>query len=356
MNLQAKKAEYADRIAGVKLRPLAPTGAVAAPAAEPARKYEALQELAAERQETLDLFSDLQLELLELKNRAGAEPPAAVPQALSAGAAEAAEPPAITRSMPRPAGIPPARPAAPQSGGSRSRLTLLLAAAAACVGVLSLFILFGSGDEDSFSLPPSSAAGLCLSGGADSLYFVDPQRQLLITVSIAERRVRAMHSFAGEKAKGLAFDGERFWSTDGRNIYRHAASAGYPVLDVYSAGRPVHAICWDGGSLWAAADDGKLVNYGGFEKQSRETVYNMPAGGAAGIYVDEGKLWLLDPGTGLLRAYLLDGGMKKTVQVSIKSMLPKGRLAGFAVSGGYVWVITDSPAELRRIKLEEPKP
>lgn len=353
----AAAAKFASLASGIKLRtPNLPAAAPELPPAGPL-KYPVLQELAAERQAVKDAFSKLQIELREIKHRAGAEVPAGgraetekLPrQPVEAGAVKPKAAPPVPAVPVTPAGAASA-PVSPGSAAPKYAVPAALAAVCAAVLGLGLFL---SRDNASFTLPPAAAAGICLDKKAENVFFVDPLRQLLISVSAAEKRVKSMHSFQAPGLKALACDGDAFWSSDGKNIYSHASSGAYAVTGSYKAPRALRSLCLDGGKLWAASEDGKLLGYRAGQAAATDAVYDIPAPLSSVVTVSDGKLWALDPETGVLRIFSVSGGIKKVAETNIKSMLPRGRLAGIGASGGFVWLLTANPAELSRVSVKE---
>jgi len=250
--------------------------------------------------------------------------------------------------------------AVPPQEGRTAALSLLsparvFAVAAVCAAAFGLFLLYGGSPEPAFPLPPTRAAGLCLDRSGEHIFFADPQRQLLFTVSVAEKRVKSMQSFPSQGLKGLAFDGTVFWSADESSIYRHGLTGNYAVLGVYPAGPDVYSISSDGKNLWAASTGAGLTRYLAGESLAQEAVYSMPPGPTAGISVSDGKLWLLDPGSGKLSAYMLGAEPELLKTAGIKKLLPPGKITGFSVAGDQLWVIAEDPAQLQHIQLKNVK-
>jgi len=340
--------------------------------AEPARKYPALQELAAMKRGVQDDFSASQLAVMEIKAKLEtdlavmggsaaekpAPPPEAKPAAAPEGNAAASAPPPARPVKPAPPG--PAKRQEPEKRppSRGSALWARAAAGAALCAALFLFMFYGGEEETSFPLPSSAVAGLCLDGAGSRAFFTDPHRQLLVTVSIAGRRVEGLQSFQAQGLKALAYDGAAFWTTDGTSIFRYPQGAPYPEAGAYKAGPGVFALAWDGRNLWAASVGGRLVRYAAGEKPAPEAVFQLPEGFGAWLTVSGGKLWELDAETGRLAAYTLTAKPELLGSADAGSYLPEGRVAGFAVSGGNAWVITAEPAglallDLKRLKLLE---
>lgn len=362
-NLSDKDGEllkkYSAILAGIKLGPPAlPQVPVELPG-NAARRYPVLQELAAARQDIHDEFSKRRLDLGEIRSRVEegladipkntpVKPPEmiaaeAVKKILAAGAA------AASRSAAK-SGEP--EPARKPSAGLRLSHARVLFTAAVCAAAFGLFRYYGSAPVTRFALPPTRAAGLCTDQDGSHVYFADPQRQLLLTVSVREKRVKAMQSFPSHGLKSLAFDGASFWSSDGTSVYRHGATGNYAVLGVYKTGVEVLFISWDGKDLWAALSGGKLARYSAGGALVQDGVYPMPGGRTAGISVSGGKLWLLDPVSGKLSSHKPGVKTELLSSADIKSLLPRGDISGFCVAGDHAWVISGDQSQLVRINLK----
>jgi len=368
--------KYSAVLDGIKLRRPELPQVSGEPPENTARKYPVFQELAAAKQEIQDEFSKWQVEFEDVKSRLGDDiaavsknGPAKTPEqaaARSPAAHRAAEKPPADQAAPGSRSAQnttgqydsSSMPPPPEEGaaaGSRSFPAFIVLAAAVCAAAFGFFRFFGGSAESPISLPPTRAAGLCLDRDSKHVFFADPQRQLLFTVSVPEKRVKSMQSFPAQGLKGLAFDGTSYWSTDGTSIFRHGLTGNYAVLAVHKAGPGVSSICWDGENLWAASAGGKLICYSAGEPLAQEDVYPMPDGRTAGISVSDGKLWLLDPESGRLSAYKLGIKPELLNAAEIKSLLPDGVISGFSVAGDQLWVITAEPAELAHINLKSMK-
>jgi hypothetical protein len=337
--------------------------------AEPARKYPALQELAAQKRGVQDEFSSNQLAVLEVKAKlesdlavlagsAGAKPVAGPTAAAKISAPQEVKP-AVSPAQAAPA---VSRPPGPAIRAQQIKNLSLPAsrwgralAGAALGAALLLLLFYGKEEKASFSLPPSAAAGLCLDGSGSRAYFTDPHRQLLVTVSIAGRRVEGLQSLQASGLKALAYDGAAFWATDGTSIFRYPPGAPYPEAGAYKAGPGVFALSWDGRNLWAASVGGRLVRYAAGEKPAPEAVFQLPEGVGSWLAVYGGKLWELDAETGRLAAYTLGAKPEQLGSADARKYLPRGQVAGFAVNGGSAWVISAEPAGLARLDLKRLK-
>lgn len=345
----------AARLADVKLRAPALPEVPEAVQPEAGRKYPVFQELAAMGQEIQDEFSRGQLELADIKVRLEAEflslsggtsavkPAAADEQAgLITPGAEQAAPTAVKGE------IRVTAAAAVPAAGPRPRLLPALVLAGVLCAAAALFFNFYGGPVSVFPLPPTRAAGLCLDPEGRRVFFADPQRQLLFTVSAADGRVASVQSFPAAGLKALAYDGSVFWSSDGKALARHGQAGGYAALGTYTGGGGA-LLGWDGGKLWAAGADGKLVSYAAGDPPVRDGEYPMPAGRAAGMSVADGKLRLFFPESGKIVVYKIGSRPELLEELDLKRLLPAGEAAGFAMSGGQAWFVTETPPQLLRI-------
>lgn len=339
---------FQERARQVSLRPpdLPGPGPALAPAPV---KYPALQELAARRQEIKDAFSKLQLELCELKRETAAGLPPPTPSAVERAPAVLVEAGKYVPAAPDAPGLLEEEPA----GTRRGRYAAWAAVAVAVLAAFALSVwLLNTGQDSVITLPPASASGLCADGKAGSVFFIDPMRQLLISVSLGDKRVKAMQSFHSPGMKALACDGQEFWSSDGKNIYSHAPLSGHPVKASYKAAGALRSLCLDEGTLWAVSEAGKLYAY---RDGVLKVTFDVPGPRGSLSCVSEGRLWVLDPEKGRLAVFDAAQGMRKLAETNVKSALPKGRLAGMAVAGKAIWVITQNPAELAFIGTENMK-
>lgn len=347
--------KYSDLLAGVKLcPPVLPRVPADLPGKE-ARKYPVLQELAAARQDIKDEFSKRQLELQDIKSRVEEDIAAVSKSRPAQQSPELIKEPAAVRAPAERQPKPKPEPERAPGAGQRRFSAWLIAAAAVCAAAFGLYKYYAGLDKFSLQLPFSSAVGLCLDAEGRRVFLVDPQRQVLLTVVIAENRIKAMQSFPSEGLKALAFDGSSFWSSDGDVIRRHGPAGGYAALSVYKPWQKVSFLCWDEKHLWAASSAGELTRYLAGQDLKPEDIFSMPKTETAGIFISGEKLWLLDPESGKLSSYRL--GLKPELlnSADIKALLPRGAVTGFSVNGEYLWVLTAAPAELSRINLKNVK-
>ena len=364
--LQSRAAHYSSLISSVSLDfPGTPQLRLPAQAAAP-RKYPLFQELSALRQEIRDDFSKAQLDLRDMSARLGggapqsapgsrpeepAEEPAARPAPVRAEVKYAAEPaPPKRYPAPEKKNIPAAAPSPAESAGFKKAGAALAAAAVIAAAVFLFNRSVNLGAVTIFALPNTRAAGLCLSAASDRLFFADPQRQLLFTLSGADGQVKSVQSFPAEGLKALAYDGAFFWSANGRSLFRHALGAHYAVEKTFDeAGRGTYSLYWDGKYLWTGGEPGgKLSRYLPADMGTPDWVFSMPPVDSAGIAVEDGFLWSLDPSTKKLGVYRLAPTLELVREANLSKLLGgKAAVSGFTMDKERVWVITEGPPELR---------
>jgi len=253
----------------------------------------------------------------------------------------------------------------------RLKWTLLAAALAAlCVAALRSAARWASSGSPrahrSFALPLASTAGLAAKDGA--LYTLDPARGLLaaFTAAGSELKVISMRMFSGAAAGALAWGEDCIWSTDAQNgrILRHRLDADYTVATAYAnaESRPT-AVYWDGSHLWASdARTETILRYGVDGVLTPQRQYALPGMVPAGIRLEEGAargsgpkgavLWVFDSLSRRAYAYGVDGMLAARDSIDFRGRLSPGcRVTGFAQDGGFIWIVTENPAELHRFDL-----
>ncbi|MEI7530189.1 MAG: hypothetical protein WCK76_14725, partial [Elusimicrobiota bacterium] len=342
-------------------------------AEQTARKYPLFQELASVKQEIQDDFSKARLGLRKIAGRVDGDRTAAAikrakkavpaPEPRPVSAQEASMTAQIS-ALPgdSPAAAASARAVSPETRESGrpgvNPFQVVTALILCAVVVLAFSLGRPPRGQAAFPLPHTQAAGLCLAPEGSRLFFLDPQRQLLFTVSSPGGMVRSVEGFPAGAARALAFDGEFFWSVGDKGIVKHKAGGRYSALETYpEAGSGVSALFWDGKYLWAGgAPGGQLNRYLPGGSLAPAGSYAMPAVGSPGISISGETLFTLDTAAGKLCAYKLGGAMEPFEEAGLAAFLPrKGRVAGFAMDNTYLWLITENPAELRRVNLSRLK-
>jgi hypothetical protein len=330
-------------------RPEAPPAVT--PPEQQARKYPVFQELAAMKQEIHDEFSKGRLALEDIRLRAESEL-----EALAGGRAPAAAPVPQPPRKPAPLNIERPQPegtAVVTAAGRRAPWGLILAAAALALAA-ALFMRYESSGPAAFiQLPPTRAAGLCAAPDGRTLYFADPQRQLLFSLAVPDGRVISVQAFHSPDLKALAYDGASFWSSDGKAVYRHGPEAGYPAAAAYKQAAGAGYLCSDGKSLWAAGEKGGLARYSAGAALSTQAVYSLPDEHITGLSCGGGNLTAFQPESGRLLYYKAGDIGRPEAGPDLRRWLPrKGEVAGFALAGGYAWFVTENPPQLVRIDLK----
>lgn len=381
LKLISLKRSYPARLASVSLRrpvppsPPGPGTQQPVPSSTPGpgmRKYAVLQELFSLKQEIQDEFSKAQLKLRDIAERLDDNKPPSAADADSGSGVNSSPPfaaPGQKTSVggeggPEGISYEKENPPAPSFGNAGTpaihdenrpgRHFRVLAAVAVCaVAFTFLKSGFNSGTDDVFPMPHTRAAGLCL-GSGERLFFADPQRQLLFTVSAQDGQVKTVQGFHVVALTGLAFDGISFWSAGSGGIARHEAPGRYqPARSYPEAGSAIAALDWDGKYLWTAGPGSPLMRYLPGERLIPSGSYTAPAAMSAGFHVAGENLYILDPSSARLRRYKIGAGIGPGSEAALGPFIPgKCRLAGFALDKSDLWLITENPPELRRIKLK----
>lgn len=321
------------------------------------RKDDSFRELLAMKGEIKDSFSRARLGLRRLSDRledfgphgAGPREPGPRP----------APPPAVLPPAP-----PPPPPPPPFSGceperrarGEKPRYALLalLTAALALAGAYFLPML-GRPPVAAYPLPHQRAVGLCRGYGG-RLFFADPQRRLLFTLSDADGQVRNAQPFPVQSLAGLVFDGNYFWSSGIRGIARHEASGQLLASKSFpEAGSAAGPLAWDGKYLWSASPgQGRMVKYLPGELLFLSGNYPLPPSLAAGFCAEGEALYAIEQYPPRLCSYRPDPDMRLTAAAPLGRFLPPGaRVSAFTLDKDYLWLITETPQELRRVRRED---
>jgi len=348
------QAGYAARLGAFALkRPQLPP---VPPAPPEGRKYTLFQELTALRQEIQDAFSSCQLELADMKGRIDPDvkpgpslPPPRAP--------EPAAPAQTAPAAPEQAQVPAPDPEYSDENGPEpaARSTLVPVAAAvlllAVAAVFSVYRHYTGALWAAFPLPGAHAVGLCADPSGGALYFADPERQLLFSVSNDRGQVLWVKGFPAAGLRSLAFDGSGFWSSDGKALYRHEAAAGYEAVKKYQTDGSADFLCWDGAALYGLSSEGAFTVFSGGRSAEIGRLGLRPAAVSCG----EGRLWLLGQ-DGRLREYDLSGGSPAPLRhADIARYMPEGLTDGLTVQGEALWLSGGRPPELRKVEISKLK-
>lgn len=250
----------------------------------------------------------------------------------------------------------PPRPVGAKAPARRWRRAELLAAAvaAACAAAAALSYR-GAGLPAltrSTPVPMAAAVGLALQGGL--LHTVDSSRQLLVSLAL-DGRIAGIVRLEEPGACGLAADSGGFWtSSAGGRISFRSAEPGLPVRRVYAnPGRSPRAMAFDGLLLWVSDPVVESV-YQYAPRTDLNALRELPLLGLkpAALHREGELLWVLDGPTRVLRRYKIGPLPSPVDEVSLGGYFDaQAQFAGMAVGGESLWILTQSPAVLRRFAL-----
>ncbi len=198
---------------------------------------------------------------------------------------------------------------------------------------------------DSVPLPPGEIRGLAWMDGATlAVLLIEPEggRAGRARLQIVDRAGAALDGLdvSGVLARGLAFDGEKFWSTgDDRDgtalLYRLDADTLRVEESFPLPGHRPTGLAWDGTFIWAVDRDGGSLER--FDPRSGEVNGEglAPAFSPTGLAWDGRLLWLSDAGTG--RLYRLNRSLELVDVVAPEYFAMRGRDVALAWRGGTLW-------------------
>ncbi|MBI4347895.1 MAG: hypothetical protein HY553_13645, partial [Elusimicrobia bacterium] len=204
-----------------------------------------------------------------------------------------------------------------------------------------------------FTLDFGNAALLAVRDGLVAT--VDPKRGLLFTLDAETLATRSIQKFSDAAVGGLSWGKGCLWTTapDESWVVQREEGSGAKVKRVYELpGTRPTAIAWDGRELWIYdAGAGMLRRYGIGEKLAvlgewpLETV-------PAGLHVADDLLWVAEKATRRIVRYRVGPALEPFDTIDLGRWLPADRrVSGFAVQGGALWLLTESPSELHRLRL-----
>ena len=216
---------------------------------------------------------------------------------------------------------------------------------------------------DSLSLGEQRVTGFTWAGAdtlamlvtqVDSLAFGD-SLQVFLVVGDTTGTVYWQEDFTGVLGRGLAWDGEFFWSTGedtegGALLYKIAADT-VAVEEVYTApGHRPHDLAWDGQWLWLTdRDSGRIER---IDPETGELTRSVGAPGFSpgGLAWDGGAMWVADAGTGRLTR-MRGGRLDRRREVAPTSWFLRGGHVWLAHDGRALWVLVEDERCLRRLEV-----
>lgn len=206
---------------------------------------------------------------------------------------------------------------------------------------------------DSLRLPGDRVVGLTWAGAdtvamlvteVDSLALADSE-QVYLVVGDTTGTVYWQEDFTGVLARGLAWDGEFFWSTGddtegGSLLYKIAADT-VTVAEVYATpGHRPRDLAYDGRWLWLTDRDNGRIDRIDPETGALTRSVTPPGFSPTGLTWDGRSMWLSDAGTG--RMTRLQGGrLQRRSVVASDAWFLRGQDALLAHDGQSLWAIVE---------------
>lgn len=258
--------------------------------------------------------------------------------------------------------VPQAPPAAPlppepESAPRRAPAALTLAAAALLAAAAWGGIRFRQAElqrraHGVFELPFPAAAHLLARDGR--LYTVDSERGLVFAFSSDELKTEAIRRLPGGASGGLAWGDGCVWSSDpdGGEIRQLGADGGFALRrSVGGLGGSPTLLAWDGRHLWAVdAKTRSLREYAAADGLTLLRELPLPGAEPAALHASGGLLWLAERNTRRVRRLRIGPAMAPYDTIDLGSWLPADApVAGFAVDGSVLWVLTSGPSRVHRL-------
>lgn len=216
---------------------------------------------------------------------------------------------------------------------------------------------------DSLALPPGVVTGLTWAG-ADTLALLvslpdslrpDLRPQVFLMVGDTEGTVHWQEEFTGVLARGLAFDGEFFWScgddSEGGSLLYKIRADTVEVVEVYpTPGHRPMALAYDGRWLWMTDRDQARIHR--IDPANGDVTRSVAAPGfsPAGLAWDGRALWVTDAGTGRLTR-LRGARLERHDMVAADDWFLRGQDTLLGHDGRSLWILPVGEAFLRRVLL-----
>jgi streptogramin lyase len=217
---------------------------------------------------------------------------------------------------------------------------------------------------DSLALMPGEITGLTFAGGdtlallvgvTDSLA-VAPRTRMFLVVGDTAGTVYWQEDFTGTLARGLAWDGEFFWSCGdddegGSLLYKIKADT-VRVEAVYPApGHRPMALAYDGRFLWITDRDNGRIDR--IDPQNGDLTRSVGAPGFSpvGLAWDGSAMWVTDSGTGRLTR-MSGNRLQRREMAAATGWYLRDRDALLVHDGRSLWVLRAGESHLTRLILD----
>jgi outer membrane protein assembly factor BamB len=238
---------------------------------------------------------------------------------------------------------------------SLSLLALLVAGPASADLAASL--------TDSLALPPGVVTGLTWAGTDTLALLVSlpdtlrPERppRIMLMVGDTQGTVYWQEDFTGVLARGLAFDGEFFWSCGddsegGSLLYKIRADTVAVVAAYPTPGHRPLALAHDGRWLWLTDRDQARIHRIDPETGDPTRTVAAPGFSPVGLAWDGRALWLTDSGTGRLTR-LRGARLEQRDDVAADDWFLRGQDTLLGHDGRHLWILPAAERYLRRLVL-----
>lgn len=216
---------------------------------------------------------------------------------------------------------------------------------------------------DSLPLPSPAVTGLTWAG-RDTLALLvvhrdslvqDAREQVFLQVVGLDGALYWQAEFTGVLARGLAWDGEFFWSCGddrdgGSLLYKVRADTVEVVASYPTPGHRPMALAFDGRWLWLSDRD--IARIDRIDPQTGAWTRSVAAPGFSpgGLAWDGSALWVTDAGTGYLTR-LRGQRLERADPVSAEDWYLRGQDALLAHDERNLWILPPNTAFLRRVLL-----
>ena len=214
---------------------------------------------------------------------------------------------------------------------------------------------------DSLALPAGEITGLTWAGGdtlallvvqADSLA-IGNRHEVFLVVGDTAGTVYWQEDFTGVLARGLAWDGEFFWScgddAEGGSLLYKIRADTVAVEEAFPThGHRPMSLAYDGRWLWLTdRDNGRLDR---FDPESGDLTRSVGAPGFSpvGLAWDGAAMWVTDSGTGRLTR-LRGNRLQRRDEVAADGWFLRDQDARLAHDGRHLWVLRAGESHLTRL-------
>jgi hypothetical protein len=217
---------------------------------------------------------------------------------------------------------------------------------------------------DSLPLPPGEVTGLTWAG-ADTLALlvsvtdslaIEAAAQVFLVVGDTSGTIYWQEDFTGVLARGLAWDGEFFWScgddAEGGSLLYKIKADTVRVEEVYpTPGHRPMSLAYDGRWLWLTDRDNGRIDRIDPETAALTRSVGAPGFSPVGLAWDGQAMWLTDSGTGRLTR-MRGRRLQRRDVVAADDWFLRDRDARLAHDGRSLWVLPEGETYLRRLILE----